>query len=295
MDSHHDASCGGGIIMLQSLIWFLVIMIVVPVLYLIENFIRSMMPGYNKSYLLQPIYRLMKLFGKRGMKTNDPAHWFSIVSCWFAICALFFTVRGENILFIFTSLVMMELFILAGSWNAREPFGSMAAQRGIARFFICAFTFMVSAASLYQVTGTLSLKEMMAYSWMHYLLLKLPLAFLAMIVVLLIRGSLLFFDFNITGKGLNILDSALYTPYSGWSLGITQITRWVEIGVWLKLISVFLPWKPWFSFTVLAICYLAFLLTDGFIPKARWKKVARNAFLWGGGMSVMNFIWLYLF
>lgn len=294
MDYDRNTACGGGIIMLEGLIWFVVIIIIIPMLYLVENLVKSMLPGYNKAYFFQPVYRLIKLFGKKDMKSCGSCQWFSVVSCWFALCALYFTVMGENILFIFSCLILMELFTLAGAWNAKEASGAMAAQRGITRLVVCAFTFLICAASMHQVAGTVRLSGIFAYSWMHYMLLQLPLTFTAMVVVLLIKGSLLYFDFRITGKGLKFLDSALYTPYSGWSLALTQITQWVEIGIWIKLISAFLPWMPWVSFTVSAIGYLAFLLLDSFISKSQWKQVARNAWLWGGGMSLMNFIWLYL-
>lgn len=280
--------------MLEGLIWFTGIILCVPVLYIVENYVRSFLPGHNKSYILQPLYRLIKLFGKRETEGSRYCQWFPVISLWFSLWALYFTVTGESILFIFSCLLMMDFFILAGAACSREAFAAVAVRRGISRLAVCAFICFISAASLYRVTGTLNLSGISAYSWSHFLVLQLPLTFLAMIIVLLIRGSILFFDFRITGKELTLLDSALYTPYSGWSLALTQITRWVEIGVWLKLISAFLPWQPWLSFLVLSVCYLGFLLMDGFTAKAQWKRVARNAWLWGGGMSAMNFIWLYL-
>ncbi len=280
--------------MLEGLIWFISVIIIVPFLYLVENFVRSRMPGYNRSYLLQPLYRLIRLFGKKDPKDNSLFRWFPVVSCWFALCALYFTVMGSHLIFIFSCLAMMELFLLAGAWNAQDAFAAMAAQRGIVRFAICTFICLVSAAALYRVTGTLSLKLLFEYSQTYTILIRLPLIFTAMLVVLMNRASLLFFDFNITGKGTSLLDSALHTPYNGFGLAMVQITQWVEIGVWIKLISVFLPFRPYISFAITAACHLAFLLLDAFVSREPWKKVAQNTLLWGGGMSVMNFIWLYL-
>ncbi len=280
--------------MLEGLIWFLSILLLVPLLYLVENFVRSRLPGYNRSWFLQPVYRLIRLFGKKDSKDGCPCRWYSVASCWFAVGALYFAVMGSHLVFIFACLVLMELFILAGAWNQGEAFSAMAAQRGIARLLICSFTGLVSAASLAHVTGTLSLVKIFEYSRTHAMLVQLPLTFSAVSIILLTRGSLLFFDFNITAKGTGLLDSPLFTPYSGWGLALAQITHWVEIGVWIKLVSVFLPFTPWVSFAVSALCYLAFLLFDGFISRAPWKKVARNALIWGGGMSVMNYIWLVL-
>ncbi len=280
--------------MLEGLIWFLSVIVTVFLLYIVENFVRSGIPGYNKAWLLQPLYQLIRLFGKRDVNGGCPCRWYSVASCWFACCALYFSVAGSHLIFIFTCLVMMELFVLAGAWNHNEASAAMAAQRGIARLMICSFTLLVSAASLAHVTGTLNLKEILAYSRNQGLLLQLPLAFTAMITLLLTRGNLLFFDFNIAGKGIGLTDSPLYTPYGGWSLALAQITHWVEIGVWIKLVSVFLPFSPWISFSTSALCYLGFLMLDGFISKAQWKIAARNALIWGGGLAAMNYIWLVI-
>lgn len=280
--------------MLEGLIWFTSAIVIVFLLYIVENYVRSSTPGYNKAWFFQPVYRLIRLFGKKDRNGGCPYQWYSVASCWFACCALYFSVIGSHLVFIYACLVLMELFILAGAWNHGEAFAAMAAQRGIARMLICGFTVLISAASLVHVTGNLNLKDIFEYSRTHELLLQLPLTFLAMITLLLTRGNLLFFDFNIAGKGLGLLDSPLYTPYGGWSLALAQITHWMEIGVWIKLVSMFLPFRPWSSFLASALCYLAFLMLDGFISKAQWKKVARNALIWGGGMAAMNFIWLVL-
>ncbi|NLO40264.1 MAG: hypothetical protein GX115_12450 [Ruminiclostridium sp.] len=280
--------------MLEGLIWFLLVIVTVFFLYIIENYIRSRLPGNNKAWFFQPVYRLIKLIGKKDLNEGCFCRWYSVASCWFACCALYFTVMGSHLVLVYASIVMMELFMLAGAWNHGEAFAAMAAQRGIVRLLICGFSGLVCAASVFHVTGSLNLKIISEYSGGQGLLLQLPLTFLAMLTVMLTRGNLLFFDFNIAGKGMGFVDSPLAVPYGGWSLALVQLTHWVEIGVWVKLVSVFLPFNPWVSFAISAFGYFAFLLLDGFVSKAQWKKVARNALIWGGGMSVMNFIWLVL-
>jgi formate hydrogenlyase subunit 4 len=280
--------------MLEGLIWFIIVIVTVFIIYIIENFVRSGLPGYNKAWLLQPVFRLIRLFGKKEPKEGCSCRWYPVASCWFACCALYFSVAGSHLVFIAACLVIMELFILAGAWNHGEAFAAMAAQRGIARLFICCFTVLISAASLFHVTGNLNLSVIAEYSRTHVMLLQLPLTFLAMVSLMLTRGNLLFFDFNIAGISPGLQDSPLYTPYSGWSLALAQINHWIEIGVWIKLVSIFLPFHPWISFMASSLLYLACLLLDGLVSKAQWKYAARNTMIWGGGAAAMNFIWLYL-
>jgi len=289
-----NSSCGGGVIMITAMIWFFGVITAVTILHLIENYIGSIQPGRNSTYILQPVYKYIKLFSKKSRNEHFLTGWLSAGALWFGLAALWMTVSGGNYLFILSVLIMMELFILTGACSSKELFGTMAAQRGIARFIIWSFTCMVTAASLYKVTGTLELGKILEYSSVYSLLRHLPLNLASLFIVFMLKSNICNFDFGITGKGMSFLDAALYTPYSGWDLAVIQLTQWVETGVWLKLISVFLPWKPWISFIISAVVYLGVLLADGFIPKQSWKRVARNAWIWAGGMAVINYIWLYM-
>lgn len=293
MGINHYVSNGGGGFMLKTIIWFISVLVIVPIIYTVENYIRSLLPGHNRSYMLQPIYGLLKLFRKRAQK-NTLTRWFSAAALWFSLLALYFTVAGENILLVLSCITMMEFFLVAGASNTSENFSRMAAQREITRFSVCFFAGIISAASIYQVAGTLNLHEISVYSMNSYILARLPLTFIAFGTVLLIRGSLICFDFGITGKEKSFFASGLYSPYSGWCLAIAQITQWIETGVLIKLMSVFLPWTPWISFFAIAICYLIILLLDSFVSKPKWKEASRNAWMLAGGMSAINFIWLYL-
>ena len=281
--------------MLRIILWFLSVMVVVPALYLAENYIRTKVTGQNRTYLLQPIYRLMKLAVKKDSGNASVSRWFSVAACGFSLLSLYLVVSGAHLLLVFSVLTLMELFILAGAGSTGHLSGIMAAQRGRIRFAVWSFTAMVSASSLFRVIGTLSLEGIADFSRENILLLKLPLTFVALIIVLFMEGDIFYFNFGITGEGVTFLGDALYTPYSGWSLALMQFTRWMEIGVWLKLLSVFLPWQPWISFSVIAVFYLIMMILDVFTSGMDWKKVARNAWLLAGGLSALNFLWLTLF
>lgn len=170
----------------------------------------------------------------------------------------------------------------------------MAAQRGISRLTVWSFTLMIAAASLYKVAGTLQLSRVILYSYENILIARLPLAAAGLFTAAMIKGNLGYFDFGINANTMSFLDTALYTPYSGRSLGVVQLTQWIETGIWLKLISYFLPWQPLISFLVLAVLYLAVMLLSAVVPRMPWKKVMMNSWIWAGGLAAINYIWLYL-
>lgn len=275
--------------------WFIAIILFVPVLYIAYNYVKALMPGEGKTYILQPVYRLLKLFEKKDEDTNFLAYFFSVGACFFSLIALYMAVAGYNFLFVISVLSMMDLLVITGAFGSGEFSGKVSAKRGISRFIIWLFTSIVSAASIYKVAGTLSLKEISSLSASNDLIICLPFTFLSLFIVLLMKGNLMYFDFGISINELSFLGGALYAPYSGWSLAVVQIAQWIEIGVWLKILSNFLPLVKPVSFLVISILYLAFMFMDAFVSKVEWKKAARFSWGWAGGMSIINFICLFYY
>ncbi|NLM11212.1 MAG: hypothetical protein GX213_10660 [Clostridiaceae bacterium] len=253
------------------------------------------MPGQSKTYILQPVFRLIKLFEKKDEGTNFFAYFFSVGSCLFSLIALYMAVAGFNFLFVISVLSMMDLLVITGAFSSGEFSGKMSAKRGISRFIIWLFTSIVSAAAIYKATGTLKLNEIAYLSENNGLIISLPFTFISLFIILLMKGNLLYFNFGISGEELTILGEALYTPYSGWSLAVVQIAQWIEIGVWLKILSSFLPLPNPVSFIIVSLLFLSSLFLDLFVSKVEWKKAARFSWGWAGGMSIINFIYLFYY
>ncbi|HZK28241.1 MAG TPA: NADH-quinone oxidoreductase subunit H [Thermoclostridium sp.] len=280
--------------MLRIIIWFIAIILIVPVVYIVDNYLKTIMRWQGKSYILQPIYRIIKLFEKKDETINYFAYFFSIGAFVFSLMALYMTVAGFNFLFVISVLSMMELFIIIGAYSNNTFSGKICAQRAVSRFIILLFTSMVAATTIYKATGALSLSVISDYSKNNGVFISLIFTFISLFVILLNKGNIGYFNFGISGTELSVLDGALYAPYSGWSLALVQITHWIEIGIWIKILSVFLPLNEWVSFLVVMILYLLFLLWDGFVAKVNWKESARRSWIWAGGMSLLNFISLYV-
>ncbi|NLY18867.1 MAG: hypothetical protein GX045_07950 [Clostridiaceae bacterium] len=280
--------------MLNMILWFAGIILSVFIIHLLISYLKSLFPGQGKTYILQPFYRLMKLASKKNAASQPLIQWFSAGALWFSLTALWLTVSGWNIVYIFSILIIAELFIIAGASGTNNSFGLMAVQRRISGFSITCFTLMVAASSIYKVTGTLNLGGILTMTRNKLLILRLPFTFISMIMVILVEEGVCWFDLGISGKSMSFIDTGLYSAYNGWCLAVIQLTQWVKTGIWLKFISVFLPWPQWISFTVSILIYAVLMVSDAFVAKTGWKKAVLNGFIWAGGASVINYIWLYL-
>lgn len=280
--------------MLNMILWFAGIILSVFLMQLLMNYLKSLFPGQNKTYFLQPFYRLMKLASKKNKASDPLIQWFSAGALWFSMAALWLTIYGWNIVYIFSILVMSELFIILGASRTNNSFGLMAVQRRISAFLITCFTILAAASSIYRVTGTLNLGDISEYAYNGLLILRLPLTIISLIIVIMIEESISWFDLGISGRSLSFIDTGLYSSYNGWCLAVIQLAQWVKTGIMLKIVSVFLPWPQWISFAVSVLIYAVLMVSNGFAAKTGWKKAIFNGFMWAGGASVVNYIWLYL-
>jgi predicted PurR-regulated permease PerM len=82
--------------MLEIILWFIGIIIIVPIIYLTENFILNAIPGQKRTYLLQPIYRLIKHFSKTDYYNRPLTRWFPVGACLFALITLYSVAAGAN-------------------------------------------------------------------------------------------------------------------------------------------------------------------------------------------------------
>jgi len=280
---------------MPKIIWFFAVALSVPVIHIAYNYINSVMPGQSRTYILQPVYRLLKLFEKKDDGDNFLSYFFSAGSCLFALIALYMAVSGFNFLFVVSVLSMMDLLVITGAFSSGEYSGRISAKRSLSRFVIWLFTSMVASASLYKAAGTLKLNEIAHLSWSNGLLMNIPFTLVSLFVVLLMKSNLMHFDFGLSGDETSVFGDALYSPYSGWSLAVIQLAQWIETGVWLKILSVFLPVTKPISYAIVSLLYLAFLLLDRFVSDVDWKTAARLSWGWAAGFSVINYIYLFYF
>ncbi|WP_237266854.1 NADH-quinone oxidoreductase subunit H [Thermoclostridium stercorarium] len=275
--------------------WFIAIILSVPVIYIAYNYINSLMPGQSKTYALQPVYRLLKLFGKKDDGSNFPSYFFSAGACLFSLIALYMAVSGYNFLFVVSVLSMMDLLVITGAFSSNDFSGRVSAKRGLSRFIIWLFASIVSSATIYKVCRTLKLSEISRLSESNCIIIDLPFTFVSLFIILLMKGNLMHFDFGLSGTEMSVFGDALYSPYSGWSLAVIQMAQWIEMGVWIKILSYFLPVVKSVSYLIISVLYLAFMLLDRFISTVEWKKAARLSWGWAAGMSLINFIYVFYF
>lgn len=154
-------------------------------LYGLERIVKARMQRRIGPPLFQPFYDFMKLAGKRKMMVHS-AHVFlgimHFVSLWFALAVLI--LGGDLILVIFLHLLSTALLIMAG-YSTRSIFSHLGANRTAISILAYEPVLVVIAVSFYLVTG--SFEASAVFSYTKPLVLEMPLAFIALLMILPVK------------------------------------------------------------------------------------------------------------
>lgn len=150
-----------------------------------ERIVKARMQRRVGPPLLQPFYDFLKLADKRRMMVHS-AHAFlgimHFVSLWFALAVLL--VGGDLILVVFLHLLSSSLMILAG-YSTRSIFSHLGANRTAMTLLAYEPVLILIAVSMYLVTGSFDASSV--YKMSEPLLYKMPLAFVALLLILPIK------------------------------------------------------------------------------------------------------------
>lgn len=150
-----------------------------------ERIVKARMQRRIGPPLLQPFYDFLKLADKRHMIVHS-AHAFlgimHFVSLWFALAVLL--LGGDLILVVFLHLLSSSLMILAG-YSTRSIFSHLGANRTAITLLAYEPVLILIAVSMYLVTGSFDASSV--YKMSEPLLYKMPLAFVALLLILPIK------------------------------------------------------------------------------------------------------------
>lgn len=150
-----------------------------------ERIVKARMQRRVGPPLLQPFYDFLKLADKRRMMVHS-AHAFlgimHFVSLWFALAVLL--LGGDLILVVFLHLLSSSLMILAG-YSTRSIFSHLGANRTAMTLLAYEPVLILIAVSMYLVTGSFDASSV--YKMSEPLLYKMPLAFVALLLILPIK------------------------------------------------------------------------------------------------------------
>jgi len=199
-----------------------------------ERIIKARMQRRIGPPLLQPFYDFFKLADKRKMIVHS-AHAFlgimHFVSLWFALGVLL--LGGDLILVIFLHLLSTALLILA-AYSTRSIFSHLGANRTAISILAYEPVLIIIAVSIFMLTG--SFDAAAAFQSEQPLLFKMPLAFIALLLVLPIKLKKSPFD---VAEAHQELTGGVELEFSGIFYEAIYTAKWLDYVFCYALVYLF--------------------------------------------------------
>ncbi|WP_027178911.1 respiratory chain complex I subunit 1 family protein [Maridesulfovibrio bastinii] len=241
--------------------------------------------------IVQPFFDVAKLFGKVKVVNN----FWQVFCAWIYVIAaalsvgLFFA--QSDLLLIFFVQAIGAVFLVMGALSTPSPYSQVGAQRELIQILTYEPLIILVFVSIYLVTGSFRIDEILQYS--QPLMHKLPLMFIVLGYALTIKLRKSPFDFSTSHHAHQELVKGVLTEFSGPYLGLIEIAHWYETILILGICALF--WHTSFIGMVILLVttYLAEILIDNTMARMTWRWMLGYVWSIGLAMSFVNLIWLY--
>ena len=244
--------------------------------------------------ILQPFYDVFKLLGKTPMIVNSWQVLCAYIYVVSAVVALFIFFMQGDLLLIFFVVTVGAVAQVVGAMSVKSPFGQVGAQRELLQMLAYEPLLIVIFVGMAKVAGSFKISDIMAVQ--TPLLPMLPLLFIVMGIVLLIKLRKSPFDISASGHAHQEIVSGIHTDYSGPQLALLEVGHWLEVVLLLGITSLF-----WTSQTttflgvglLLIETYFVEILIDNICARMTWGWMLRTSLYMGMVLALVNIFWLY--
>lgn len=220
--------------------------------------------------LLQPFYDFLKLADKRQMMVHSTHAFLGImhfVSLWFALAVLL--LGGDLILVIFLHLLSTSLLILAG-YSTRSVFSHLGANRMAISVLAYEPVLIIIAVSIFMINGSFDTSVVFAAD--QPLLYKMPLAFVALLLILPIKLKKSPFD---VAEAHQEITGGVEIEYSGLFFEAVYTAKWLDYIFCYTLVFLFAGSNILLGIGLVVFTFFYLAALDNSTARVNYKQMLR--------------------
>lgn len=250
-----------------------------------ERIIKARMQRRIGPPLLQPFYDFLKLADKRKMIVHSTHALLGImhfVSLWFALAVLLF--GGDLILVIFLHLLSTSLIILAG-YSTRSIFSHLGANRTAISILAYEPVLILIAVSIFMITGSFDIAAVFSYG--EPLLIKMPLAFIALLMILPIKLKKSPFD---VGEAHQEITGGVELEFSGIFYEAVYTAKWLDYLFCYALVYLFGANNPLLGIGLVLLVFLYVNALDNSSARVNYRQMLRFSLMVALPIAFINLL-----
>lgn len=250
-----------------------------------ERIIKARMQRRIGPPLLQPFYDFLKLADKRKMIVHSTHAFLGImhfVSLWFALAVLL--LGGDLILVIFLHLLSTSLLILAG-YSTRSIFSHLGANRTAISILCYEPVLIIIAVSVFMLTGSFDTAAIFSYG--EPLLFKMPLAFIALLLILPIKLKKSPFD---VAEAHQEITGGVELEFSGIFFEAIYTAKWLDYVFCYTLVYLFGANNPLLGIGLVIFVFLYLNALDNSSARVNYKQMLRFSLIVALPIAFINLL-----
>jgi len=254
-----------------------------------ERIVRARMQRRIGPPLLQPFYDFLKLADKRKMIVHSTHAFLGImhfVSLWFALAVLL--LGGDLILVIFLHLLSTSLLILAG-FSTRSIFSHLGSNRTAISILAYEPVLILIAVSVFMLTGSFEVSSIFKYN--EPLLYKMPLAFIALLLILPIKLKKSPFD---VAEAHQEITGGVELEFSGIFYEAIYTAKWLDYVFCYTLVYLFAGNNIMLGAALIVFVFLYLNALDNSSARVNYKQMLRFSMMVALPVAFINLLLIIL-
>ena len=281
--------------MSQTLLAIIIALLVTPLigglLKGIDRKLTARMQGRIGPPILQPFYDLIKLWNKdRNVAYRSHLMW-AYGYLGFIMASIVIFTMGSDILMMMFMLAFSGVCLVLGALSIKSPYSHFGGNRELMQMLAYEPILFLVALAIFLETHSFKISNIMTIQ--TPLLYTLPLAFIALVIVLLIKMRKSPFDISLSHHAHQEIVRGPVTEFSGKYLALVELAEWYELIIIMGLLAIFWMSNLWIGVAIALVAYFIVLVIDNISARLTWQLLLKFAWTFGIGLVIFNIFWLY--
>jgi ech hydrogenase subunit B len=197
----------------------------------------------------------------------------------------------DLLMIIFVYTIANVVLILAGT-STGSPYSKIGSARETVAMLSYEPILVFYVVGMYMVTGSFNISSISTYS--KPLILYLPLIFLSMLFIMIIKFKKSPFDLSTSHHAHQELVKGIFTDFSGPTMAAIEFSHWYEYVFLLGLMFLFWKQNVIMGTLLSIITFLFVIIIDNISARLSWQWLIRYTWSIVVSLSVSNILFLYL-
>lgn len=242
--------------------------------------------------LLQPWYDFSKLMHKENVVVNKYQNIYILTYLIFIIASLLMLFFEMDLLMIIFVYTVANVALILGGLATGSPYSRLGSERETVSMLAYEPILVFYIIGMYMLTGSFNISKLNSVKMP--MILYLPLIFISMLFVMVIKFKKSPFDFSSSHEAHQELVKGMFTEFSGPTMGIIELSHWYEYIFLLGLM--FLFWKQNIIIGLIISLFTFFfvIVIDNICARLFWEWMIKFTWTVVVGVSIANILFLYL-